>query len=157
MRIEEENVTKKPCSEYSGIVQEAGVGWERYGESHVYFKLCFFMINFFFYPAEADRSHRARNLFCISDERHLLSPANISCPTALWRHMRWQLCLWALKTALEMNRNVRHTSFHSLNAFTDVPRDILGWERVVAGRSSLIVQTEIKHFLVLSSGKHFPG
>jgi len=45
---------------------------------------------------------------------------------------------------------MRDKGFRFLNAFTEVPREILGWQTVGTGRIWLIAQTEIKHFLVLS-------
>lgn len=56
--------------------------------SHAYFKLCFSNFARIYFLshqeknlnplAEVNTSHRARNIICISDERHLLTPANFS-------------------------------------------------------------------------------
>lgn len=52
--------------------------------------------------------------------------------------------------ALDTNSAERHKGFHSLNAFSDVPGEIWGCERVEAEGTSLTAQAEITHFLVLS-------
>lgn len=77
------------------------------------------------------------------------------CLTAPWRDMRWKLCLWALKMALDINRDERDKRFHSLNAFTDIPREILGWQS--GGRKKFPGSSNRDQaFPSLKLGKAFP-